>query len=69
MDVVGDGFDQGLEKGGRRGPASLSDDLHESEFAYTIDGDIKVQLALYRLHLGDVDVEVADWVALELFPS
>jgi hypothetical protein len=33
-----------------------------------INGNEQVELAFGRLHLGNVDVEVADRVALELLP-
>lgn len=49
MDLVRDGCDQSLEEGGRRGSASLPHDLHEGEFADTIDGDVEIQLTFGRL--------------------
>ena len=58
--------DQGHEEGRRRGPARLSDDLDESEFACAINGDIEVQLAFGSLHLGDIDMKIADRIGLEL---
>ena len=36
------------------------------ELAGAIDGDEEIELAFGGLHLGDVDMEVADRVALEL---
>jgi hypothetical protein len=36
------------------------------ELAGPIDGHEQVQLAFGRLHLGDVDVEIADRIGLEL---
>lgn len=36
------------------------------ELARLIDGHEELQLAFSRLHLGDVDVEVADRIGLEL---
>lgn len=41
--------------------------LDIGEFAGPIDGHKEVELPLGGLHLGDVDVKVADRVALELF--
>ena len=39
------------------------------ELACSIDGHEEIELAFSRLHLGDVDVEVADRVALEFLPA
>jgi hypothetical protein len=60
--TVASGPDAG---GGALPSAGLPHDLHECEFADTIDGDIEIQLAFGRLHCGDVDVEVADRIGLE----
>lgn len=46
--------------------ASLQVQLDIGELRRSIDGDEEVELALGRLHLGNVDVEVTDRVALEL---
>jgi hypothetical protein len=40
--------------------------LSESELAGAINGHKQVEAAFLRVHLGDVDVEVADGVGLEL---
>jgi hypothetical protein len=40
--------------------------LDDSEFACSIDGDIEIPLPLGGLDLGNVDVEVANRVYLEL---
>ena len=40
--------------------------LDEGELGGAVDGDEQVELAFFGPHLGDVDVEVADRVALEL---
>jgi hypothetical protein len=42
--------------------------LNEGERGRAVDGDQQVELALLGSQLGDVDVEVADGVALELGP-
>ena len=66
VDLVWHGRDQGDEEGRCRSPSCLPDQLHESELARAINGDVEIKLALGGLHLGDVDVEVADRVGLEL---
>ena len=42
VDPVGHRVDQGDQKGRGRGPAGLSDDLHEGEFARAINGHVKI---------------------------
>ena len=46
---------------------ACEDTLHEGELAGTINGYIEVELAFSGLDLGDVDVEIADRISLELF--
>src|SRR4029077_16291949 len=67
VDLVRDSRNQGLEEDGGGRPPSLFHQLHEGEFAGAVDGDIEVELALSGLDLGDVDMEEADRVGLELF--
>ena len=66
MYLVGDSLDQGCQERGRRHAIGFCDELHEGEFARAVNGDIEMQLALGGLHLGDVDVEIADRIGLEL---
>ena len=67
VDLVGHGCDQGLA-----GSVTLSADaafsmqLDEGELRGPVDGHEEIELALLGAHLGDVDVEVADRIALEL---
>ena len=67
VDLIGDSRDQGLEEGGGRRPSSLFHQLHEGKFAGAVDGNIEVKLALSGLNLGDIDMEEADRIDLELF--
>ena len=67
VDLVGDSRDQSFEEGRGRGPSRLPDQLHEGQLAGAIDGDVEVELAFSGLDLSDVDVEIADWISLELF--
>jgi hypothetical protein len=41
-------------------------ELSDRELGGAVDGDEEIELALRRLHLGDVDVEEADRIGLEL---
>ena len=66
-DLVGDSRDQSIEEGRGRGPSRLPGQLNERELAGAIDRDIEVELAFGGLELGDVDVEIADRISLELF--
>ena len=69
VDLVWHGGDQGDQEGRSRGPASSGDGLDEGELAGPVDCYIQIELALGGSDLGDVDVEVADRVALELAPG
>ena len=66
VDRVGHGLYQGDEEGRGRRPAGLRDKLDEGELAGPVDRDIEIELAFGGADLGDVDVEVADRVGLEL---
>lgn len=42
--------------------------LGDREFAGSVNAHEKEKLALHRLNLGNIDMEKADWVSLELLP-
>lgn len=65
-DPVGDRFDEMAQEVASGAPFGFSVKLDEGELAGPIDGDEHVELALRGLYLGDVGVEEADRVALEL---
>jgi hypothetical protein len=44
----------------------LVDELSDRELGGAVDRDEEIELALRRLHFGDVDVEEADRIGLEL---
>ena len=46
--------------------AGLGMEFGEGELGGAVDGNEEVELAFGRLHLGDVEMEVADRIALEL---
>lgn len=67
MDLVGNSGDQGDQEGRGRQPASALHQPHEGEFSRPINGDEQVQIAFSGLNIGDIYVEEADRVGLELF--
>lgn len=66
MDGVRDRFDQVAQELGGDHLAGFLVQFDKSELACPIDRDEQAQLALGGLHFGDVDVEVADRIGLEL---
>src|SRR3712207_2012078 len=65
VDPVWHGRDEGDEEGRGGHAICLLPQLHECELGRAVDGDVEVKLAFGCLHFGDVDMEEADWVALE----
>jgi len=65
VDFVGDSHDQSLQKGRCCMSVSFLMELGESELRCAIDCDEQMELALLSTDLGDIDVEVADRIALE----
>ena len=68
LDPVGHGGDKGLQDGARGLRSGLVDELSDRELGGAVDGDEEIELALRGLHFGDVDVEEADRIGLELPP-
>lgn len=66
VDFVGNGLDQRVQEVGRNPLGGLLMDLDEGELRGPVDGDEEVKLALLGAHLGDIDVEIADRIRLEL---
>ena len=66
VDLVGDGLDECFEKIGRRLPIGSVVQLGVDEFGRPIDGHEEVELTFLGPHFGDVDVEIADGIGLEL---
>ena len=66
VDLVRDCFNEMAQEVAGRASLGLAMELDIGEFARAIYGDEQIELAFGGLHLGDVDVEVADRVALEL---
>jgi hypothetical protein len=66
VDPVRHGLDQMAQEVAGDARDRLLVQFDEGELAGAVDGDEEVEFALLGADLGDVDVEVADWVALEL---
>ena len=68
MDPVGDRRDQVAQELGGGHLTGLLLQPRESEFAGPVDGNEQVEFSFVSPELCDVDVEVADRIALELLP-
>lgn len=66
VDRIGDRLDRVAQELGGKHLAGSFVQLDQGELAGPVDRDEQSQLALCRLHLGDVDVEVTDQIGLEL---
>ena len=69
VDAVRNGFNERLEEG-RSGPhVGFFDEFDHSELRSPINGHEQVELAFGGPHLGQVDVEEADWIGVELLSA
>ncbi len=68
VDLVGHGLKHALPELPSGAPDSLLVELGHRELARAVNADKEIELALGGLHVGDVDVEEADRVGLELLP-
>ena len=66
MELVWHRAHQGFEESHSRSAVRLVDELDKGRLAGTVYGDIQMQLALCGVNLGQINVEIAYWVALEL---
>ena len=66
VDLVGHQFDQLAQEVGRNTSGGAFMQFGEGELAYSVDGYEHVELALLGPDFGDVDMEVADRIGLEL---
>jgi hypothetical protein len=66
VDPVGDGFDQAAQEVRGRAARHLLMQVDEGELRGPINRDDEIELALRGSNLGDVDMEIADRVSLEL---
>ena len=68
VDAIRHGFQQVFEELPCCPSISLVDELSDRELAGAVDADEQVQFAFGGLHLGNIDVEETDRVALEALP-
>ena len=66
MDLAGDGGGESAEEVAGDAARGLLVQLGEGELRRPVDGNEEVEPAFLRPDLGNIDVEVADRVALEL---
>ena len=66
VNFIRDGLDEFLQKVGGLAPSRPFHQPGEGELGGAVDGDKEVELALGGAHLGEIDVEVADGIHLEL---
>ena len=65
VDAVRHGFQQVFEELPRCPPVGFVEQLSDRKLAGAVNADEQVELAFGSLHLGDIDVEEADRIALE----
>ena len=66
VDPIGHGFQQMLEELPGRLSVGCFNELSDGEFGRAVNAHIEIELTFSRLHLGNVDMEEPDGVALEL---
>ena len=66
VDFVGNGFEKGSEEVRGDAPRRLLMQLGEGELRGSVDGHEEIELAFLGADFGNVDVEVADGIGLEL---
>lgn len=66
VDFIGNGLRQRPEKFPGNASGCLLNKLSEGELGSSVDGYEEIKPAFSRMHLGNVNVEIADRIALEL---
>jgi len=66
MDPVGDGLDEAAQEVGGDATRHFFMQFDEGELRGSVDRDYEIELALRGSDLGDVNMEIADRVSLEL---
>ena len=69
VDLVGHGGGKGPEEVAGDTPRRLLMQLDKGELGGPVDRHEKVELALFGSHLGNIDVEIANRISLELGAS
>ena len=68
VNAIGNGFEQVLQELPRCLAVRLVHELGDRELASSVNAHEEEKLSLDRLDLGNIDMEKADWVSLELLP-
>src|SRR3954451_9314650 len=66
MDLVGHSLDEGAEEVGGDAPGGFFVQLDKGELGGPVDGHQEIELALSGMDLGDINMEVAERIGLEL---
>ena len=69
VDAVRNSFDERFKEGGRSPRVSLFHEFDDGELRGPVDGHEQIELAFGGSHLGQVDVEEADRICVELLPA
>ena len=69
VDAVWNGFDERFEEGCGSSHVGFFDEFDHNELGGSVDGHKEVELALRGSYFGQVDVEEADWIGVELLPE
>ena len=69
VDPIGDGPDEAAQEVCGRAAGHLLVQFDEGELRRPVDRDDEMELALSGSDLGDVDLEIADRIGLELAPG
>lgn len=67
MDFVWHSHSQIAQEVPGNAPGCLLNQLDKGKFGRPINGYEKIKLAFGRMYLGNVNMEVSDWIAFELF--
>lgn len=68
VDAIGNGRNQRFQKRGSSAHVCAFDQFNKGELRGTVDSHEQIEFAFSGANLGQVDMEVADRVALELLP-
>jgi hypothetical protein len=69
MNTVRNSFNKRFEEGSRSLHVGFRHEFDHDVLRGSVDGNEKIELALRRAHLGQVDMEEADRITVELLPS
>lgn len=66
VDFVGNGLDECFQESRGCFPVGFVHESYESKLTRSINGNVEMQSAFCGLQFGNIDVEIADGIALEL---